>query len=124
VPARFDAHLPAQLKVRGICAARANKRKSCGEDFPEASGEDFLEARPWTSGGSAVSAESAESGELAAPTELTEPGETARLRAEVNSLVMENRLLRESAEAAKATEDAWKQERAELHGQVAQLRPG
>ena len=55
---------------------------------------------------------------------LTEPGETARLRAEVNSLVLEDRLLRESAKAATAAEDVWKQERAELRGQVARLRPG
>ena len=80
MPVRFDAHLPAQLKVRGICAARqatrceANKRKSCVEEVSGVRG-----------GSAAGSAASAESGELVEPMELTEPGETAQLRAEVNS---------------------------------------
>ena len=76
------------------------------------------------SAASAESAVSAESGELAEPMELTEPVETVQLRAEVNGPLTENRLLRESAEAAKAAEDAWKRERDELQRQVAQLRPG
>ena len=101
--------------MRGICATRqsaggeGHKRKSCGEDYPESA----------PSAESALLAESAEASAV-----LTEPGETARLRAEVNSLVLENRLLRESAEAATAAADVWKQERAELRGQVARLRPG
>ena len=107
--------------MRGICATRqsaggeeGHKRKSCGEDYPESA----------PSAESALLAESAE-----ASTVLTEPGETARLRAEVNSLGLENRLLRESvvsaaAAAAAAAELVWKQERAELRGQVARLRPG